>query len=241
MGFYNQLAEMVGYRLKNKKRSHDFLDTHLRQVFNRYEINTVIDVGANVGQYGLFLRKNGFKGKIISFEPLSETFQTLQKTASNDPLWQVFNFALGNLAEKKKINIVGKSGQTDFSSFLTPNKLAVTDFAVDTKESLSEIDVKVLGEMIEFLNLNPKSKIHLKMDTQGFDLNVFRGAGRVLDFVWSMQSEVSFVPIYDGMPTFLESLELFTDNGFKVSGIYPVSRNKQKLSLVESDAVLVRE
>ena len=234
------VAETLGYRLKNKKRSHDFLDTHLKQIFSAYDINTVIDVGANIGQYGLYLKKNGFKGRIISFEPIRETFLKLEEVAKNYPNWDVFNCALGEKEEKKKMHIAGKSGETDFSSFLSPNSRAFEDFSIRSTESLNEILIKVLGNLVDELGIDSKSKIHLKMDTQGYDLNVFKGAGSILNFVVSMQSEISFVPVYDGMPSFVDSLKCFTEKGFKVSGIYPVSRSKDKLYLVESDAILVK-
>ncbi len=222
------------------KRSHDFLDVHIQKIFKRYEVNTVLDVGANIGQYGEFLRKNGYKGRIISFEPIGETYLKLKEISKNDSNWTVFNYALGDTEESKKMQVAGKVGKTDFSSFLIPNESAYNDFSISSKESQTEISIKILDKIIEELKLQKNARIHLKMDTQGYDLNVFRGSTKTLDMVVSMQSEISFMPIYDGMPNFLESLECFKEKGFKISGIYPVSRNKDKLHLIESDAVLVK-
>ncbi len=76
------------------------------------------------------------------------------------------------------------------------------------------------------------------MDTQGFDLEVFRGAQTVLPNVSCMLSELSLIPIYEGMPSYTESLAEYEKSGFGVSGFYPITRNKN-LTLNEVDCVLV--
>ena len=79
------------------------------------------------------------------------------------------------------------------------------------------------------------------MDTQGFDLEVFSGASKHLKHIKCLLSEVSFIPIYDGMPTYAKSLKLYRSNGFQVSGLYPVTRDKQSRAIIEMDCVMVRE
>lgn len=70
-----------------------------------HKIDTVFDVGANIGQYGKKLRESGYKGRIISFEPLSEAFKELEKISHHDPLWETLNIGLGNYDGKAKINV----------------------------------------------------------------------------------------------------------------------------------------
>ena len=76
------------------------------------------------------------------------------------------------------------------------------------------------------------------MDTQGYDLEVFKGAERLLPRVSCMLSELSLIPLYDEMPNYLEALSVYQGKGFNVSGIHPTTRN-ENLSLNEVDCMLV--
>ncbi|MGL5875081.1 MAG: FkbM family methyltransferase [Xenococcaceae cyanobacterium] len=72
-------------------------------------INLILDVGANTGQYGMRSRIDGYEGKIISFEPLASAFTKLCQKAQKDPLWLTYHFALGNYDGKTSINVSKKS------------------------------------------------------------------------------------------------------------------------------------
>ena len=82
-------------------------------------------------------------------------------------------------------------------------------------------------------------RLFLKLDTQGYDLEVLRGATATLSRVVALQSEISFVPIYAGMPSWRESIQRIGELGFAVTGIFAVSRDAS-LRLVEADCVFVR-
>jgi hypothetical protein len=84
------------------------------------------------------------------------------------------------------------------------------------------------------------ARTYLKMDTQGFDLEVVRGAERVLPSVLGLQSEISVVPIYQQMPDYLTALATFKDLGFVLTGIYPVVRDKSTLAVTEFDCIMRR-
>ena len=83
-------------------------------------------------------------------------------------------------------------------------------------------------------------RVYLKMDTQGYDLKTFRGAGAYLDQVVGMQSEVSCVPIYDGMPRLPEQITEYEAEGFENVGMYEVSRDPSTMRVIEFDVVMVR-
>jgi hypothetical protein len=83
-------------------------------------------------------------------------------------------------------------------------------------------------------------RIFLKMDTQGYDLNVFKGAGEKLDFIIGIESEISFMPIYEGMPHYLESLKVYEDAGFVITGLYPISR-KNDMAVIEMDCMMLNK
>ena len=82
----------------------------------RQRIDLVLDVGANEGQYASRLRKNGFSGRIISFEPLSTAFEVLQRACDHDNSWSCHGYAIGEKRGKATINISANS----MSSSLLP-------------------------------------------------------------------------------------------------------------------------
>jgi Methyltransferase FkbM domain len=68
--------------------------------------------------------------------------------------------------------------------------------------------------------------VFLKLDTQGYDLEVFEGASGCLDQIRGVQTEISVMPIYKGMPTFENSIQVFKSKGFEVSGLYSLSESR---------------
>lgn len=82
------------------------------------------------------------------------------------------------------------------------------------------------------------ARVFLKMDTQGYDTAVFEGLGTALAHVVLLQSEVSLIPIYAGMPHWTESIATYEKNGFGVVGMFPVSRDSSRV--VEYDCLLVK-
>ena len=82
-------------------------------------------------------------------------------------------------------------------------------------------------------------RVHLKLDTQGFDLKVLSGFDKLLSCVISLQIELSIMPIYEGQPSYLDTLAVLSSYGFIPTCFYPVSRQKD-LALIEMDALFVR-
>ena len=79
-------------------------------LFKHFKINKIFDVGASIGHYTKTLREIGYKGEIVSFEPLANKFKTLAITAKNDANWTTLNIALGNKDEETFINVAGGTG-----------------------------------------------------------------------------------------------------------------------------------
>jgi len=219
--------------------SQQTLMAHLLRVFQAYRIDTVLDVGANEGQFARLIRKWGYGGEIHSFEPVKRSYGKLSEYAADDPAWKAHNFALGNEPGTAKINVLRSS---TLSSMLSINKFATQKWVDDTQFSHQEVvDVRTLDDFITEHHAIADKRIFLKLDTQGYDLEVFRGADKSLDRICCLLSEVSLIPIYDGMPTYLEALSAYQSRGFSISGIYPLSKNEGDLSVIEMDCVLVNK
>ena len=96
MRFHRRLAKLFGYDLLHIKRRHPSLEAHLGVLFKQIGVNLVLDVGANTGQYANLLRKNGYKGHIFSFEPISKNVAILELKAKDDPRWHICHYSLGS-------------------------------------------------------------------------------------------------------------------------------------------------
>ena len=230
-----RFARLFGYELIRKTKMPT-LEAHLLKVLNCYKPDVVIDVGANIGQFGMMLRSLGYKGRIVSFEPVEATFQSLKKTASHDDLWDVYNFGLGHHKHKAEINVFEK---TVFSSILDPSEFGKSRYAHMNSPIKQEINIDTLDNFIDENGLL-ENRIFLKMDTQGFDLQVFRGSGKTLNNVVALMSEISFEHIYDGMPGYHQSLVEYEKAGFSMTGLFPITRRADG-GLIEMDCVLINK
>lgn len=210
--------------------------SQLRALIEGFGVDLVIDVGANQGQFAKALRSY-YAGEILSFEPVSSAFEVLAKAASGDPGWRVYKFALGSREAVEAINV---SDRTVFSSLLVANEYCARRFGDESSVSRQEaVTVRRLDTVLADVVSNAETRrIFLKMDTQGYDMEVFKGLGRYVESVVAMQSELSLISIYKGMPHWTESVAIYEKSGFGVVGMFPV--NRDSLKVIEYDCLLAR-
>jgi FkbM family methyltransferase len=202
------------------------LDRRIKLI-NHYNIDVILDIGANIGQYGSEMRNLGFKGKIISFEPMNKAFEKLQKNAAKDANWVVFNYSIGERDGQTTINVAKNS----VSSSLLENLPQLIDSAPEAAFVEKEtIEIRKLDNIFEDLDLIGKN-IYLKIDTQGYEEMVLQGAEKSLDFVTGIQIEMAFIPSYEGAITFDEMKTKLNDLGFHLmaleNGFYDKKTGKQ--------------
>lgn len=241
MRLHHRFARVFGYDLLHIKRNHPSLESHLDILFRQLGVNLILDVGANAGQYVELLRTYGYKGYVVSFEPVAHNIEELNKKAENDPRWLICPYALGSENQTLDLNVTTIS---TFSSFHTPNKYAGELFAQKTPiEGVEQVAVKRLDDVFEEVCAFVKEETvvpYLKMDTQGFDLEVLKGAQESIEKIDAFQSEISLIPLYDGMPDYLEALATFRELGFSMTGLYTVTRDHSNQFLVELECVMRR-
>jgi len=234
---HKKIARYFGYEfVRTSQLAYRDINAHLIALFKQLDINCVLDVGANMGQFASNLRRAGYQGQIISFEPIMECFEHLKKHENKN--WVVHNFALGNEEKTLDINITNKNV---FSSFLKPNEYSVHRFNESAKVSRTQrVEVKRLDDIFNGIVSINNPRIFLKLDTQGFDLEVLKGAQQSLRHVFGLQSEISCKAIYAGMPTHVESLQYIDHLGYEVTDIYPLAHDKLDMSLLEFDCIFKR-
>lgn len=239
MKLHKEFTRLFGWELMHLRKDQPTLGAHLKRLLSLLEIDCLLDVGANDGQYAAMLRKIGYRGRIVSFEPVAKTYAALAERAAKDPDWRVFHCALAAKAGRKKIHV---TRSTVFASFLDPSEYSKQKYPRDMPvERIEEVRLRTLDEVLAEATEGLQSpKLFLKMDTQGYDLQVFTGAKKSLPRILALQTEISIQAIYKGMPDYLESLGKYTRAGFVISGLYPVSRDRETLALIELDCVMRR-
>lgn len=215
------------------------LGEHVAHLLHQLRVNCVLDVGANHGQYALELRRAGYGGEIISFEPVREAFEELCERSRRDAKWRVHPFALGARETTARIHV---ASATLYSSFLETNAYAEERVADSSRIVRSdEVPIRRLDMVFDEVTAHvPDRRCFLKMDTQGFDLEVFRGLGDRVAEVHGLQSEISAIPIYEGAPQMLEMLASYGRHGFGLTGLFPIARDSRTSRVIEFDCVMVR-
>jgi FkbM family methyltransferase len=145
-------------------------------------------------------------------------FEDLKRNASFDPDWHCFPNAIGAKARRTSFNVMKAAV---FSSFLDPASDAINLKEANVVERVIEVEVSTLNDCFPQLQsehgfTNP----FLKMDTQGFDLEVLRGGSNVLNRFCGVPSEIPVSKIYDNSPSFTETVEAFNRIGFDVVAFF---------------------
>jgi FkbM family methyltransferase len=234
-----KVSRSLGYDIVplREMKERDFA-LHLRELLARLKVDCVLDVGANVGQYHDFLRDKVFyDGSIISFEPVSRHVEALRERSRADRDWHIEGYALGSRDGSMPINVMVSD---QFSSFLEPDHDRVKEIAeLNTPRHTETVTVRTLDVVLPLLQQRIGfERPYLKIDTQGFDIEVLRGAGDSLPAVKALQTEASIIGIYKGMPQYIDTLRYLDERGFDITGLYPVSRDNA-LRLVEFDCVMI--
>jgi FkbM family methyltransferase len=233
--FLRSVLNPIGYdilKYKTTYPAHIVLD-HLK----RNQITVVLDVGANEGQYSHELRRAGYRGEIISFEPLAEAFRELQSRAAKDKNWKVFNFALGDAEGKTTIHVSKHSP----SSSLLP----MTDLhneAVPGSEYLREeqIEIRKLDSVYDELGISGK-RVFMKVDTQGFEKRVLDGGERSLQFILGLQLELSAASLYNGEELYYSVCRFVEEKNFRLVRIIPGFAHKTTGEMLQFDALFFRK
>ena len=213
---------------------------HLAWLLRELEVTCVLDVGANRGQFAQRLRRGGYTGRIVSFEPVAHVADELRRAAAGDPEWHVHQLALGEVSGASQIHVA--SGPATTSSLLDASDFGRETFpGLATEDHVEEVQVGRLDEVWDDAVAGlTDPRVFLKMDTQGSDLSTLRGAGDRVREIVGLQSEVSVVPIYEGMARLPEQLLEYEAAGFEISGMFPVTMHAPTLRTIEFDMLMVR-
>lgn len=207
------------------------------KVIETHRIDTVIDVGANDGEYGQLLRRRGYKGAIVSFEPLQEEHKRLLAAAKGDAQWFVApRMALGEENKEVEINVAGNSSSSSILPMSHRHELAAPQ---SRYVGVQRVAMRRLDEVTHPAIERGRS-LFLKIDTQGFEMPVLNGAGRLLNAVTGLQLELSVTQLYDGQILYLDMMQWLQRRGFELWGVLPGFVDPASGRLLQFDGIFFR-
>jgi FkbM family methyltransferase len=205
------------------------------KLIERVGATVVFDVGANEGHYGAQLRRYGYRGRIVSFEPLAREFGLLAQKASTDPAWEAVNVALGATPGEATIHI-GNFRQCSSLLPLVPS-YAPRDTA-SQQVADETIRVDTLDRMAETY-AGASDVLFVKADVQGFEQQVLDGARATMPRIDGFQLEMSFEPVYEGAPLFPQLVQRMDELGYTLRSFEPANCSPSG-GLIQADGIFIR-
>ncbi len=201
-----------------------------------FEVEAVLDVGANRGQYALRLRRHGWQGPIVSFEPLSVVHAELARAAREDPRWHVMPPMA--LAERDGRGLLERSAEDDMSSLLPQNRLLRAISPSSRVVAREEVALRRLEHVA--LPDPGWRRLFLKLDVQGAEARVLAGVGRLWPRIVGVQLEMGLVPLYEGECDFAGMLAHMRERGFDLHLLIPGYFEPKLARQLQVDGVFYR-
>jgi len=204
---------------------------------DRFGVDLVFDIGANAGQFATELRSVGYKGRIVSFEPLLDAYRAAASVAARDPKWTVHERgAIGDYDGEVEINIAGNSVSSSVLPMLDSHSSAEVSSAYIGSE---KVPIYRLDSITPGYVQN-SSSYFLKIDTQGFEWQVLDGACSTLGQARGVLCELSLVPLYEGQRLWMDLLQRLESEGFTLWSIQKGFTDPRDGRTLQVDAIFFR-
>jgi FkbM family methyltransferase len=182
-------------------------------------IRTLLDVGANNGQFSLVASVSRPNLVIHAFEPLAESADKFERLFASSPDVVLHRVAAGDVDGEADIHI---SNRPDSSSLLPISALQSCSFVGTEEVSVRTIPVRKLDSILSGTDL--PMPLMVKLDVQGYELAALKGMSRLLDRATYIYAELSFVPLYEGQPLASEVISWLSEHGFEFSDVQTIGR-----------------
>jgi FkbM family methyltransferase len=226
-----RLARRLGYEVRQYTPLRSLTAARERLLGG---IDVVVDVGANAGQYGELLRELGFRGRLVSLEPVPQAFAELERRAAADRAWDAVRVAASDADGELTLNVTADSRS---SSVLARNERFADKAGWAPKQSV-QVQARRLDGLVDEL-LRPNERAYLKLDVQGYERTVLDGAGAGLRRFEAIELELSVTPLYEGQPSVTEMLPLLAERGFRPVYLEPILLDDDGM-LMELDGLFAR-
>jgi len=223
----------IGFEVTRFPGNHNTHEVR-RKIMSTLGIDLVLDVGANVGRYGRELYEAVYHGSVVSFEPVSSLFAELRQTAAGRPNWSCHHLALGETDGTAEINVAH-----EMSSLLprSPSANGSIPFTDTRREQIKIAKLDSIRDQV----FGVHQRIWLKMDVQGFELSVLKGAAQSLTDIVAVEAEMSLWAFYSGQPGYRELIDHLDGCGFGLWSVQPGHRDPDTARMIEMDGIFVRK
>lgn len=207
-----------------------------RRLLAEHGVDVVFDIGANVGQYASELRDLGYRGWIVSYEPLAGAHRELARRAAGDDRWRVVNAGIGPQAGPATIHVAANSQSSSLLPMLDAHVQAAPEAAFVGTETVT------LQTLADALAAHPLgARPFVKIDAQGYERPILESGGAALDRVVGLQLEMSLVPLYEGETVMTEMIRLVEALGFVPMSLEPGYADPATGRLLQVDGVFFRK
>jgi FkbM family methyltransferase len=238
---YVYYQDGIGYKSLKKRHHLKKLDI----IYSRYQlfdkkwllqskINTIIDIGANIGEFTLIFAELFPEAEIYAFEPLPDCYNQLETKTKHIPTISTFNIALGS---KKSIQNIHKSSWHPASSFREMSTMHKRNYPHSADHKEIEVTINTLDSILQLDSLN--KNILIKMDVQGFEDEVIKGGVSIFKQAKVIIVEVSFIELYKEEPLFHGIYLLLTSMGFEYKGSLKQSTDSNDESFLQADCIFI--
>jgi FkbM family methyltransferase len=232
---FRYLVNRSGYEIMTVGRAHGY-PNRVASILGEQQINMILDVGANMGQFAEWIRKVGYAGAIVSFEPLANAHRELCRAAQLDKNWNVAPvMALGCERGEATIHVSRNGVSSSLLAMDTAHKQAAPDSNYIRTERVA------LNRLDDVCSPSPADRLLLKIDVQGNEKSVLEGAASVLSFCRAIIIEMSLVSLYEGQPLALELWEYLAALGFQAHYFNPGFRDPKSGRLLQMDGLFARD
>jgi FkbM family methyltransferase len=207
-----------------------------RRLLERVQPDLIVDVGANTGQHAMGLRAMGYRGDILSLEPMAAPFKLLQARAKRDPHWTCLPYAAGASHTHALINVAANSVSSSLLPMTDTHVNAAPESKIVSKDRIEVVRLDSLAPC----HIAPGRKLWLKIDVQGTEADVIEGARGLLDQVHVIDVELSLSEVYRGQRLMPEMMELIGGMGFELMSLQNVLVDRSSGNLLQMDGLFVR-
>lgn len=207
-----------------------------KRILSKFNIQHIIDAGANEGQFALGMRKLGYSEYISSFEPLSKVFLKLTENSAGDNKWNVYNLGFGNSDEILEINVSANTVSSSLLEMLPEHIKQEPSSKFISKEEIYVKRIDTIWGEFPF----ESSNVFLKLDVQGYEKFALEGAVESLKHIKLIQLEMALMPLYKGELILADMVRYMDNMGYKLYNLMNGFNNFETGQLFQVDGIFAR-
>ena len=239
--FIRKMLQKVGYDIVKYHQTYvvgHFDEENLQGEYpwlKDYKFKTILDIGANEGQFADKMHALFPETMIYSFEPIPEAFTQLENNFKGNTQIKGINLALGESVGEITFN---KNESSASSSFLEMSDTHVESFDFAVKTTPIKVKVDTLDHVMSKENI--AAPMLIKIDVQGFEDKVIKGGSDTIKQAEMVICEVSFVELYKGQLLFDDTYQIFKNMGFSYAGSIEQLRSPDTNRILQADAIFIK-